>query len=95
MQDKDTATVIPWAFSPRTCSVGKAGIYIPMDTGRSLSSGRPEAGPVGRCDEVGRAGATREARLLRRCAPRNDDVVIASEAKQSRFPAKRMHYPAA
>jgi len=23
-----------------------------MGTGRSLSSGRPEAGPVGRCDEA-------------------------------------------
>ncbi len=30
---------------------GKAGTHVTMGTGRSLSSGRPKAGPVGRCDE--------------------------------------------
>jgi hypothetical protein len=33
-------------------TASKAGIYVRMGTGRSLSSGRPKAGPVGRCDKI-------------------------------------------
>ena len=51
--EDDSAFVIPWAFSPRTRSVGKAGIYLGNGHRPEPVLGLAEGGPGGRCDGVG------------------------------------------
>ena len=48
--------MIPCNDRPSLSSRRRPGPRFAMGTGRSLSSGRPEAGPVGRCDKIFDAG---------------------------------------
>jgi hypothetical protein len=57
---------------------GRPGIYCAIDTGWSLSSGRANRGPVGRCDEMGDTTADTGMRAVPRAICGHDRTLFHS-----------------